>query len=197
MGYYGSPRGDYYRGDYYRGDPGLFSGIASFAKKAIGTVVAATPAGRIIEAVRPGTIPTFGGAGRAIAPTQFPTTGPGPGVAVVPSPLGPIPPLAMTSPQGQTVLGTMSAGGRKCELKGTHTNRSGYFRRTPGGSVIFVEKGSVCVPNRRMNPGNARALRRALSRAYAFKNLAMRTLKLVAPRERKTFAGFKRRKRRA
>lgn len=51
--------------------------------------------------------------------------------------------------------------------------------------------------HRRMRPTNTKALRRALRRAYAFERIAMKTIKLVHPRKRCHFGGFKKRRRAA
>jgi hypothetical protein len=49
-----------------------------------------------------------------------------------------------------------------------------------------------CVRNRHMNVTNPKALRRALRRAYGFEKLAMRTIRLIHPRKKASFGGFKR-----
>ena len=82
-------------------------------------------------------------------------------------------------------------------LRGYHMNKSSYYVCTGDGSTaVRVPKGTACVKTRRMNVGNARALRRALRRAYGFEKLAMRTIKLVHPRKRGSFGGFKRARKR-
>lgn len=53
---------------------------------------------------------------------------------------------------------------------GYHPNKSSYYRQMPDGSgVIHIPKGTVCVKNRRRNPMNPKALRRAVSRVDAGK----------------------------
>jgi len=82
-------------------------------------------------------------------------------------------------------------------LRGYHMNKSKYYVCTGDGSTaVAVPKGTACVKTRRMNVGNARALRRALRRAYGFEKLAMRTIKLIHPRKRGSFGGFKRSRKR-
>ncbi len=116
-----------------------------------------------------------------------------PGTAMAPYRPGPL-----GAPWGRTVMGELSPAAVAI-YKGTHVNRSSYFRRMPDGGVAFIEKGSVAVRNRRMNACNGRALRRALRRAQAFKKVAMRSINLVSPPgKKKRFGGFKMgRKRRA
>lgn len=219
MPYY---RGDhYYRGDYYRGDFfGSLRSIVGGVARVAGAVLPG-PAGMVASAA--GRIITGGGGAAAQAAAQTPPPGTGlvplgmaGGFSVTPvgSPVslerfgqgafpvqpgmfGPGTAVTGTGPQGQVVLGS-SRGMSACGTKGYHLNKSGYYRRTPGGSVIYVEAHSACVKNRRMNPTNGRALRRALSRAYAFKKVAMRTIKLVdAGKRPKKFGGFKSRRKRA
>ena len=83
-----------------------------------------------------------------------------------------------------------------CNIKGHHLNKSTYFTRGMMGMLLTKhEKGSTCVKNRRMNVGNARALRHALRRARGFEKLAMRTIRILHPTKRGRFAGFKTRSR--
>jgi hypothetical protein len=213
MPYY---RGDYYRGDYYRGD-GLFSTLGGLAKKALGVVARTGLGGPVIGAVNavvnrprglslreaaPG-LPSMNplamplAAGRQAA-TLFmggenyaaqTATGQGPGTAMSPYRPGPL-----GAPWGRTVMGELSPAAVAI-YKGTHVNRSSYYRRMPDGGVAFIEKGSVAVPNRRMNPCNGTALKRALRRAVAFKRVAMKSIRLVdAGKRPKKFAGFKTRR---
>jgi hypothetical protein len=50
-------------------------------------------------------------------------------------------------------------------MAGYHYNRTGYFTKRYG----WIEKGTVCVKNRRRNPLNPRALSKALSRLTSAK----------------------------
>jgi hypothetical protein len=202
VGYYGRGdsncygRGDYYRGDYYRGDPGFLGNLArgalNIAKRVlpvvapvvggvIGEVAGRLARRRVEEFVAPplpqlspgGQLNVNGSAGAA-------------GTSVVQSPAGRYAP-----PWGLTVMGGPE-GVSVCGIKGTHINKSGYYRRTPGGGVAYIEPKSACVPNRRMNPCNGRALRRALRRAAAFKRVAMRSINVLSPAgKKKRFGGFK------
>lgn len=80
-------------------------------------------------------------------------------------------------------------------MRGHHLNKSSYI--VGKGSLLQheVAKGSKCVKNRHMNPGNTVALRRALRRAYGFEKLAMRTIRLLHPHKPARFGGFKKRTR--
>lgn len=198
-------RGDYYRGDYYRGDPGLlgniFGGIVGAAKG----LVTGGPLGAIT-----------GGIGGLI--------GKKPSTAMIPfsPPPGITPPILQQPFQpgvgvqtGTLRIGafapTMGPGGMQIgpsgtplvpTMRGLHYNKSTYETRGggtsrwgPAGSLQIHPKGSVLVKSRRMNVGNARALKHALRRAYGFERLARRVLRLTHPRRTPRFAGFKSRKR--
>jgi len=54
---------------------------------------------------------------------------------------------------------------------GFRPNKSGYFRRSPAGGVVFIQPQSVCVKSRRIDPGNTRATKRAIARIRAAKRL--------------------------
>lgn len=205
MGYYRGGdgncygRGDYYRGDYYQGD---FLGIGKALKKVAGFAYNAfvpapirTAVGAVGGVLHPGRPPGGVALTHNLADTplvqnvvnDFAAAGAGP---------------LVTTGLGGPPAGTMlpGAGGflpGVCGLKGTHVNRSSYFKKVPGNPLagVRIPKGSVCVKNRRMNPANGRALGRALRRAYAFKKIAMRTLHLLSPAKPKRFGGFKKKRR--
>ncbi len=189
MGYYTGDmysRGDYYQGDYYQGDPGPFSFIAKAARG----LVARTPIGAAVNVAAAG----VGLVTRRAAPTQaFGNLNPAnanPNVQVPEPGIGGF--VHRLVPGGST--GYMAAG---C---GVHPNRSTYVTRGGCSShwprkLVVHPKGSTVVKNRHMNPGNGRALRRALARAYAFERIAMRTIKLIHPKKHGSFGGFKRRRR--
>lgn len=69
---------------------------------------------------------------------------------------------------------------------------------TAGGATPALMAGSNGYGGyRRMNYGNIKALRRALRRANGFKDLALKTIRLIDPRRKaKSFGGWKRRGRR-
>lgn len=130
------------------GDPGIFGAI----KGAVGGFLRGGPVGALTGAVSGF---TSGGRPRSPVPARLPSfpTGVGPRFA---------PPVqsrngggTITSPAGTTI---------KCP-SGTHPNKSDYFLKD--GS--FIPKGSRCVKNRRRNPLNPDALRRAVGRIDAGK----------------------------
>jgi hypothetical protein len=182
-------RGDYYRGDYYRGDPGLFS----FLGKALGGV-ARVGLGLIKGQLG---IPTSGPGGPAITPIRN-LIGPGQGIYTQPGGGVVCPPgtactgtsydgfcagtCAPVSGGGGGAVATM--GGAACP-RGFHMNKSRYVTRGGGTShwpqsLQLHERGSTCVRSRRMNVGNARALRRALRRVSGFAKLVKRSRRAVA-----------------
>jgi len=67
-----------------------------------------------------------------------------------------------TQSQGGALVGR--GQGTPC-MAGYHYNRTGYFTKRYG----WIEKGTVCVKNRRRNPLNPRALSKALSRLTSAK----------------------------
>lgn len=196
MGYY---RGDYYRGDaygfrgdYYRGDPGLFS----FIGKALGGVAKlGTSVVKSALGLQPPTTVT------AIVPTyrQQP---------VLQQPFGPMLPggpqrgLINIGGRGEQTglvnIGGGSNGGMPV-TRGFHPNRSTYETRGGGTSrwpqqLMLHERGTVLVRNRRMNVGNARALKRALRRASGFARLARRVMSFTHPRAGRGHFKFKRKR---
>ncbi len=76
----------------------------------------------------------------------------------------------------QTTTGALvgSGAGTPC-ASGYHYNKTRYYSTRYG----VVEKGSVCVKNRRRNPLNPRALSRAMSRVKSAQK-AVRCLQLFA-----------------
>lgn len=174
--------GDYYRGDYYQGDPGLLGTLFKGVTGAIGGFVTGGPLGAI------------GGAARGLLGGGKPAT-PATGTALVPS-LPPPPVLQAPAgvgigyfnPQGGGLgLGvfpekpapTFPGGMQIPTVRGMHYNKSTYETRGggtsrwgPSGSLQIHPKGTVLVKSRRMNVGNARALKRALRRARGFERLA-------------------------
>jgi hypothetical protein len=76
-------------------------------------------------------------------------------------------PLMMNPAQAQP--GTQLACGAP---QGTHVNKTSYFRRDGSGNAMYVQKGTACVRNRRMNPLNPRALSRAMTRITSAKRAA-------------------------
>jgi len=169
--YYG--RGDYYRGDYYRAG-GLFSFLGKIAKTVVGII--------------PGPVGTIGRAllaGRGAAPAVVPTA----------LPLTPLPPPVFDGGGGPGQQPEMPGGGPFGgpmvrgfgPVRGHHLNRSTYVTRGGGTSrwghdLEVHQKGEVLVTNRRMNAGNARALKHALRRVKRFAHLARQVMTFVHPR---------------
>lgn len=71
---------------------------------------------------------------------------------------------------GEVTVGAAGQPLPACNV-GFHPNKSGYFRRSPAGGVVFIQPRSVCVRNRRIDPGNTRATKRAISRIRSAKRL--------------------------
>ena len=167
-------RGDYYRGDYYRGDPGLFS----FVGKALRGVASRLTMG-VSETVLNAAIPAFK-ATRPPPPGPMRTAvvalgGTGPGSLTPYSTLDGVP----QGPGGQMMI----AGPRHRAL---HWNKSTYVTRGGGTSrwpqqLLVHPKATEPVPSRRMNVGNARALRHALHRISGFAHLARRVMSFTHP----------------
>lgn len=169
-------RGDYYRGDYYRGDPGILRAIGG----AVRGFVTGGPGGAIVGAVagfrRPSAVQ-----GTALAP--IPQIPPPP---ISQTQIGPGGMIYKRTEYGAEVSGVpMHAPGcpcGTCSLNGRrgHFNKSTYVTRGGGTSrwppsLMVHPKGSECVPNRRMNVANPRALRRAIRRGRGFLKLARKS----------------------
>lgn len=157
MSYY-TGQGDYYSG---KGDPGLFSSIAHIVggvAKTVGSVLPG-PIGGIASTIGRTLAPSKPSTSLAV-PSAVPTIR-GPGALPVPGFSGTV----------QRVLPGGATGYAGC-YPGYHLNKTDHYNRTG-----FVAAGSTCVKNRRMNPANPKALRRAIRRERAFIGLARRTLK--------------------
>lgn len=63
--------------------------------------------------------------------------------------------------------------------KSTYVTRGGGTSHWPAGQLMVHEKHTVCVKRRRRNVGNAKALRRAISRVKGFVKLARKAHALV------------------
>lgn len=175
MAYY-SGVGDYYRGDYYRGDPflgGLIAKGAAFLGKKVlpkvlpaaakfifganpltkGSQIITRPLGRAVSAAA--TAATIVGGVQAVRGIAG---GGGGGLPTLPG-LGGLPPIPSFGPGGPRMqMGAMNGA-------------------CPPGFHPDKATGTKCVRNRRMNPANPAALRRAIRREAGFIKLARRTLK--------------------
>jgi hypothetical protein len=85
----------------------------------------------------------------------------------------------VATPSGMALV----KAGAACPIGFRH-NKSTYVTRGGGTShwphsLQVHQKGTVCVKRRRRNVGNAKALRRAISRVRGFVHLAHRALRLV------------------
>jgi len=83
-----------------------------------------------------------------------------------------------------------------------HWNRATYVTRGGGTSrwpaqLLVHPKGTEPVPSRRMNVGNARALRHALHRVSGFAHLARRVMSFVRPGAGRGRFKFHRKRKRA
>lgn len=166
-------RGGIGRGRAVQGG-GIFSAIGSVVKKVanVGAQLLPGPVGAVARTA----ISTLGGQARPSmgAPAVIPGLGlvPPPGGGGVPTGArvpGVGAAVARILPGGQTGLGTGCASG-------FHPNKTSYFLK----DGTYIEKGTVCVRNRRRNPLNPRALDRSMARIASTGN-ALRGLGFRAP----------------
>lgn len=157
MPYYGAYQGDYGTGGYYRGDPGflssLWKGVKKVGRIALGTAIGGPVGGIVAGMGVPGRTPPILPAAGAAYQMQ-PPVAPGQKIAP-PQRFGTT--QRVTRPAGQDVWAQNG-----CCPTGYHLAKDGSGR---------------CVRNRRMNPANPRALRRAIRRTDGFVKLAKRALK--------------------
>lgn len=158
MSYAQPPMGDY-KTYGYAGDPGWLSSIFKFAKKKVLPYVGRLlggPVGGVIGGVAAGT---------AVRPAGMPV-----GLAPPPGTIG----------GGITMPGGTQVGFQYSPFVGP--TRGGFIPGTAGGCPTGyhlrkdVRLPPKCVRNRRMNIGNARALRRAMRRSQGFEKLAKRVI---------------------
>ena len=157
MSYY-TGQGDYYSG---KGDPGFFSFLGGVAKGALGIAGKVLP-GPLGGIARLGS-GLLGGGTRAVAPPP------------------PVRARAML-PTGPQITAPAFAGGAVAMVPGTAVATTsgcgpGWHLNKQRSYAKGVEAGGMCVRNRSMNPGNAKALRRAIRREKAFIGLAKSALK--------------------
>lgn len=157
-------------GDYYMtsaGDPGIFGSIFGGIKGAVGGFLSGGPLGAIRGGIS-------GAIGRPAAP------------AGIPSGIRPIP---ITSAPRMTIPQRITTAAQALVPGGVEPGAG-----CPPGYHLDKAKGIKCVKNRRMNPGNARALRRSIRREAAFIGLAKRALKGSGYTFKRTGVARKRRK---
>ncbi len=148
-----------------QGDPGFFGAlgriVGGIARRIPGPIGAA--AGFVLGRGR-GAPPPAGAVPSPMIRPRLPVRAPGVGAAI-----------ARIIPGGET--GFVCPPGQACP-SGFRLNKSDYFLRD--GS--FVATGTRCVKIRRINAGNGRAVRRAISRENAFVRLAVGTGLVRVPR---------------
>ena len=159
MPYYGAYRGDYATGGYgqWQGDPGFLSSLWKGVKRVAAPIVGGAlfgPLGAAVgrAATMPKPTPTFPAQQQPLY-LQPPAA---PGQRITPPPFRPSGRTRIAAPRGAV----MSQDG--CCPTGYHLAKDGSGR---------------CVRNRRMNPANPKALRRAMRRTDGFVKLAKRALK--------------------
>lgn len=168
---------NYGAGDYYRYQAG---GIFGSIGKAIGGAVSGFmkggplgaiggAAGAVLGKKPPGTaVSVYNGGMIPIMPSPIGVPAGTPGAIPKPGVMGGIQRLV---PGGKS--GYVSGPGGVPGMSGYHLNKSGYWTMAEG----YIAPGTKWVKNRSTNPGNARALRRAIRREQSFIALAKRALK--------------------
>lgn len=162
MPYYGQYRGDYKTYGYAQGDPGFLSSLWKGVKKIAAPVIGGLIGGPVGAALGSG----IGGVG---TPPIVAQSKPTPRLQIQASPFhvratsyGPtVPPPPGGVMMGRTAIPAVAAQAG-CAPSGYHLAKDGSGR--------FVR-------NRRMNPANPKALRRAIRRTDGFVKLAKRALK--------------------
>ncbi len=184
MPYYNG--GDYYRGDYYRGDS-IFSRIGRGISGAVKGFISGGPAGALTGGAK-------GLVSRGAHPNlpqpkapQIAPFYPGSGPPDIPDVEPPNAAGGTTSSGSSYMIPAFAQTNQLAGQRGVHPNRSTYETRGGGTSrwphqLMLHAKGTTLVKNRRMNVGNARALKRALRRAGGFARLARRVMSFTHPR---------------
>jgi hypothetical protein len=165
----------YYQGDFYRGDPGFFGSLGKVFRGVASSVAGFIPAVGGIASKVLSKLPV--GARGAIEAS---------GRAIIKHPV-------LTGAGAAGVIGAVGAGS--------------MIHRAPGGGAIMPGGGGIpmrgfhvsrktgrVVKNRRMNPCNGRALRRAIRRAHAFERMAKHVIGFSSPRKPRGHMYFKRKR---
>ncbi len=156
--------GDYATGGYYQGDPGLgrfFKKIVKIGRKVLPYAAAFIPGvGGLVAGGLAGLAASRAPRPRAsYEPQQYPSSFPGMGLQpAFPTFRGP--PDPRSGKYGPVATIPVTAG-QACCPPGFHPHKD-------------PREGGRCVRNRRMNPLNPRALRRAIRREEGFSRLAKR-----------------------
>jgi hypothetical protein len=160
----------YYQGDFYRGDPGFFGSLGKIFRGAASSLAGFIPGvGPIASKVMsklPGGL--TGGIERAL-----PIIKAG-GRAIIKHP----------------VLSAAGAAG----VVGAGIAASRMGGGVPGRGMHISKRTGAMVRNRRMNPCNGRALRRAIRRAHAFERMAKHVIGFSSPRKPRGHMYFKRKR---
>jgi len=160
MPYYAT--GDYGTSGYYRGDPGLgrfFRSVGKIIRRVAPIAASFIPGvgGLVARGLSQAIAPRAPTPRLQYEPTQYPSF---PGVGTAPQfPTFRGPPDPMSGRYGPVAQIPVGTTGGVCCPSGSHPAKDGSGR---------------CVTNRRMNPLNPRALRRAIRRQEGFGRLAKR-----------------------
>ncbi len=161
----------YYQGDYYAGDPGLFSFLGKVGKIALS-------AGK----AQLGIVPTGPKLAKIAAPAAAGISAVGMGrtaVQKVTSTIVKHPVMSAAGAAGVIGAGGLAAG----RMTKQALDVGAGMRMHPGmrGMHISRRTGQM-VRNKRMNPCNIHALRKAIRRASSFSRIAKKVLRFTSPR---------------
>jgi hypothetical protein len=160
-------------GDFYRGDPGFFGSLGKVFRGVATSVAGFIPgvgpiAQKVLSKLPSGARGALEAGGRAII--KHPVLSAAGAAGVIG--LG-----------GGVDIGSHFGGGGGMAPRGFHHCKSKHGC-----------KRGVWVRNRRMNPCNGRALRRAIRRAHAFERMAKHVIGFSSPRKPKGHMYFKRKR---
>jgi hypothetical protein len=160
-------------GDFYKGDPGFFGSLGKVFRGVAGAVSGFIPGvGPIAQKVI-SRLP--GGSGGILAKA---------GGAIIKHPV-----LSAAGAAGVIGLGGVGVGRHMGMGAGGLAPRGFHQCKSKHGC-----KSGAFVRNRRMNPCNGRALRRAIRRAHAFERMAKHVIGFSSPRKPKGHMYFKRKR---
>jgi hypothetical protein len=161
----------YYQGDFYQGDLGGFFGkLWGAAKGLAGTALGFMPGGSVLGKV----VSKLPGGARGVMEKALPIVKAG-GRAIIKHPV-------------------LSAAGAAGAIGAAGLASRGLHGSLPGRGMHISKRTGHMVRNRRMNPCNGRALRRAIRRAHAFERLAKHVIGFSSPRKPRGHMYFKRKR---
>jgi hypothetical protein len=166
----------YYQGDFYQGDPGFFGSLGKVFRGVASSVAGFIPGVGPVASKVLAKLP--GGAGGALARV---------GGAIIKHPV-----LSAAGAAGTIGVAGMVARGAPMGMgmgAGGVAPRGFHHCKSKRGC-----RGGVFVRNRRMNPCNGRALKRAIRRAHAFERIAKHVIGFSSPRKPKGHMYFKRKR---